>query len=66
MISTYKEADRIQAHLSPDKLKLLTVDERRKLMKVHFLHDTRNLVDSSKTIPLESESVSVSWFSDSE
>ena len=62
-ISTYEDADEMQAHLSPDGLILLVVDTKRKVMQVIFLHDMEG---RAKTIPLESDKVSFGWFSDSE
>ena len=65
-ISTYEDLGKMQAHLSPDRLKLLVVDTKRKVLQVIFLHNMVKLKERAKTIPLESGHVSVSWFSDSE
>ena len=51
-----------QAHLSPDELKLLIVDEARKIMQLFFLHDKDKLQDRTKIIPLEAGGVFIQWF----
>ena len=46
-ISTYEDAKFTQAHLSPDKLKLLLIDEKKLTMQIIYLKNLRKLKERS-------------------
>ena len=62
----YEDANITLAYLSPDKQKLMILDQRVRRLHIIHIEDITKMQERIKTIPLEKLLVSVCWFSDSE
>ena len=54
VISTFEDVRSTQAHLSPDKKKLLLIDEKRLMMQIVYLKNLRKLKERIYTVSIRS------------